>query len=643
MIRSLLAWLDHRTGYRGLLHELLHERIPGGARWRYVWGSTLMFVFAIQVITGICLWSAYSPGVQNAWASVLYLQEVLAWGWLIRGLHHYAAQAMVVLLAVHFVQVVWDGAYRAPREINFWIGLVMMQLVMGLALTGYLLPWDQKGYYATQVATKILGATPLVGAAAQRLVIGGPDYGQQTLTRFFALHAGVLPGLLGACAVVHLYLFRRHGITAKVPYVRAEESFWPGQVAKDACACLAVLVLLLILAWGRPVELAAPADPAEPYAAARPEWYFLSLFRLLKFEAVEHLGLVFGAIVIPGIAMTYLVLMPLIAHFRGGHTLNRAVTVALLSSVVGLTGLAWFEDRGNPEHQAAIHEADRDAARARELALGPGRVPAAGPNVLLAEDPRTQGPRLFARHCASCHRFSGHDGRGREILEMDAASGERRAALATAPDLGNLGSTAWMRAVLLDFPAHFAPIKNASWFGKEEGIDPDNSEMADWSGDRAALNSPQNAANIEAVVDYLRSESGIVLPTDKSQSIAAGRKLATEGGWSGGLDDVTCTNCHASLGSEYKEEGEDGAGYPDIAGYLSAPWLRDFIRDPGHVRFYGDKNRMPAFAERLSAEELELLVRWLRENAEETTPGNPPKALDTKPAPTQTLPTSNGH
>ena len=143
--------------------EVLLEPIPGGARWRYVWGSTLVFTFAVQVITGLFLWTAYSPSAQTAWESVYFIQDVMSYGWLVRGIHHYSAQAMVVLMALHLIQVIVDGAYRAPREINFWLGLILMQIVFGLSLTGYLLPWDQKGYYATQVSTEIMGAAPVVG------------------------------------------------------------------------------------------------------------------------------------------------------------------------------------------------------------------------------------------------------------------------------------------------------------------------------------------------------------------------------------------------------------------------------------------------------------------------------------------------
>ena len=123
------------------------------------------------------------------------------------------------------MQVIIDGAYRAPREVNFWLGLVLMQIVLGLSLTGYLLPWDQKGYWATRVATNLLGLVPMVGPQLQKLVVGGAEYGHHTLTRFFALHAGVLPGALIFFLVLHVYMFRRHGLTYKLPAAKPGQLF----------------------------------------------------------------------------------------------------------------------------------------------------------------------------------------------------------------------------------------------------------------------------------------------------------------------------------------------------------------------------------------------------------------------------------
>ena len=279
-LKDSIDWLDHRTGIRDHVRELLYERIPGGSRWRYVWGSTLMFALMVQFITGAALWMAYSPSTQTAWESVYYIQYEMTGGWFLRGLHHWTAQVMTVLLVLHLMQVVIDGAYKAPREVNFWFGIILLKLVLALSLTGYLLPWDQKGYWATSVATDIMASTPLIGEWLKQIVIGGHDYGHHTLTRFFALHAGVLPAAVIALTAGHIYLFRRHGVKAKEPRRTKDEFFWPEQVFKDAVACLAVLaVVLFFVLRDHGAHLDAPADPSSAYQA-RPDWYFLSLFQL---------------------------------------------------------------------------------------------------------------------------------------------------------------------------------------------------------------------------------------------------------------------------------------------------------------------------------------------------------------------------
>ena len=632
MIKSLMNWFDDRTGIKGLLHEALYERIPGGARWRYVWGSTLIFTFSLQMITGILLWTAYSPSGQTAWESVYYIQEVMTMGSVVRGIHHYCAQIMVVLLGIHLIQVIIDGAYRAPREVNFWLGLILMQIVLALSLTGYLLPWDQKGYYATKVSTKIMGATPMVGPELQNLVQGGPEYGHHTLTRFFAMHAGVLPGLLIAFLALHLYVFRRHGITVKDPDRAPETTFWPDQVLKDGVACLGVLAVIMGLAIFKGAELSAPANPAEAYAAARPEWYFLSLFRFLKFEAVEHFGLAFGAIYVPGALMGIITLMPIIAMAKGGHKFNVVFLWTLAFCVVGLTTLAMIEDRNDPEHQAAIAEADRDAHRVLELAKRPEKIPVEGATRLLQEDPFTQGPRLFAKHCASCHRYDGHNGRGRMVAEVDPDSGKSIASRPTAVDLANFGSRKWMRSVIVDYPKHFTALKNSKWYQDEsadEKLDPDESEMAQWYGgdeEKASLLAAENRENLNAVVEYLASLANRSGQSFDPKLVSLGRDVATSGTWAGDLEGTSCSDCH-TMADQFKriELDEGDAGYPDLSGYGSQAWLLDFLKNPGSNQHYGPKNQMPAYESRLTETESKLLVRWLTKDFHQSEIADYPK------------------
>lgn len=356
---------------------MLLEHIPGGARWRYVWGSCLSFVFAIQLITGICLMTAYSPSASTAWGSVYFIQYQMDFGWFIRGLHHFGSQTMVVLLALHMLQVVIAGAHLPPREINWWLGLGLMGVVLGLSLTGYLLPWDQKGYYATRVATNIASATPFIGEWLQKVVVGGPEYGTPTLTRFFGLHVAVLPALLILLLIPHIILFRRHGITTP-KNAKGDGWFWPDQAFKDLIACLVVFGIMVFLVmnghghhldtghaeteevglyeqWahagqqGLGANLDAPADPSTEYPA-RPEWYFLFLFQLLKYFKGDQE--IIGTMVIPGAIAFGLFLLPLlgIGKFRPlGHSLAVIFVLALIAAAGTLTCLAIADDTSDPD------------------------------------------------------------------------------------------------------------------------------------------------------------------------------------------------------------------------------------------------------------------------------------------------------
>jgi ubiquinol-cytochrome c reductase cytochrome b subunit len=600
MIR-LLNWLDRRTGFRRIIEYSLYENIPGGARWRYVWGSTLVFCLVVQFVTGVFLWMSYSPSSQTAWESVYYIQNEMSGGWLLRGIHHFTASVMNVLLVLHLMQVVIDGAYKAPREFNFWFGLGLLLLVLGLSLTGYLLPWDQKGYWATKVATNIMGITPVIGPALQRLVIGGPDYGHHTLTRFFALHAGVLP----ACAVGllgwHLFLFRRHGITAKDPKRKADEYFWPDQVLNDAVACLAVLATVLFLVL-RPwlfhtgedlgAELAAPADPAETYSAARPEWYFLFLYEFLKyFRASESLlGLsheVWGAIVIPGLVMTVIFLMPIIGRWKLGHRFNVGLSFSLLGGVILLTYLAVTEDKRKPDFKAAVEEARRDARRVKVLAQSSTGIPREGAVTLLRNDPLTQGPKLFAKNCASCHRYSGHDGLGNPLKDPPGAS-----------DLKGFAGRQWL-AGLLD-PSR---IDAFDYFGGTKFKD---GKMAKFVKKDIAGFSPEQKVQLQKVIAALSAEAALKSQTNADQRDAA---MIAEGKTLLASAAMRCTECH-----QFHKPDEDATA-PDLTGYGSRAWLVDFISNPAHSRFFGKRNdRMPAFAEDkiLDDHAIGQLADWLR-------------------------------
>jgi ubiquinol-cytochrome c reductase cytochrome b subunit len=593
-MKRFIHWLDTRTGIKPIAHDALFENIPGGSRWRYVWGSTLTFALMVQFITGIFLWMSYSPSSQTAWESVHYIQHEMTGGWLLRGLHHFTAQAMTVLLILHLMQVVIDGAYKAPREMNFLFGIGLLVLVLGLSLTGYLLPWDQKGYWATKVSTNLVGITPGIGTFLQRVIIGGPDYGHLTLTRFFALHAGLLPGAIIALLVVHIYLFRRHGVTPKQPIRKPDQKFWPDQVVKDVVACLAVLgaVLLLIILPGLKnpgasmgAELGAPADPSEPYSAARPEWYFLFLFQFLKYFPGS--SEIWGAIIIPTLVLFVILLMPFIGNWRLGHRFNVGFLFAILAGATLLTYLARRQDSHDASFQAAIREADRSAERARELAQN--GIPREGALYLLQMDPYTQGPKLFSRHCASCHRYDGHDGTG------FVSTNEQ-----TAADLKGFASREWLGKFLT---AGYIVSPHA--FG---GTKLKDGKMVKFVQKTVAKFSEEEKEQLRKVLAAVSAEARLPRQNAKDKAdvaiIEEGRKLIHS-------EAMRCGECH-----QFQQKDEEATA-PDLTGYGSKEWLTAFIKNPAHERFYGKRNdRMPIFGEerRLDDHSLNLIVDWLRED-----------------------------
>ena len=604
-MKAAFDWIDHRTGYKRLVHETLFENVPGGARWRYVWGSTLVFCFMIQVITGCFLWFAYSPSSQTAWESVYFIQYQMWGGWFLRGLHHYTAHAMTVLLVIHLMQVVIDGAYKAPREVNFWSGIILMILTLGLSLTGYLLPWDQKGFWATTVATNIAAITPLIGQDLQKIIVGGNVYGHHTLTRFFALHAGIIPGLIIAFIVAHVYLFRKHGLTPKEPRRRPDAAFWPDQVLRDAVACLAVLAVILVLIFRyHGAELGAPADPSEPFAAARPEWYFLFLFELLKYfpGGTE----VWGAIVIPGLLLAVIAAMPFIGNWKLGHRFNVVYLWAMLFGVAALTALAIKADRSDPNYALAVESAKRDAERVIALAQAPSGIPQTGAVTLLRNDALTQGPKIFAKNCASCHRYDGHDGLGGKPKDEISAA-----------DLKGFASREWITGLLDP-----AKIATPHYFG---GSKLKTGKMVKYVQEDIGSFGPDEKKLLEKAVIALSAEARL-----KSQAAVDKRDEAIIEVGTGALigDTLGCMDCH-----KFHDNGEEAG--PDLTAYGSREWLIDFISNPAHERFYGERNdRMPAYGEEksLTPQEIGLVADWLRgdwyEPAERESPA--PKAPNAK-------------
>ena len=216
MTTSVMDWLDERVGWRAIWEMIFLRKIPK-VNWLYTLGSATLFVAVNQIVTGILLTIYYVPTPDHAYDSVQYITTQLPAGWLIRGLHHWGASAMVVLAVIHMIRVILYGAYKFPREMTWFTGVGLLLVVLGFGFTGYLLPWDQKAFWATTVGTRIAQVTPIFGDSILKLLRGGSDLSAVTLARFYGGHVWFLPVALMGLVAIHLYLVIRIGISA-VPH-----------------------------------------------------------------------------------------------------------------------------------------------------------------------------------------------------------------------------------------------------------------------------------------------------------------------------------------------------------------------------------------------------------------------------------------
>lgn len=214
-------WFDERLGWRQVWNAIFKRKIPK-VNWLYTLGSASLFLVVNQVVTGILLTIYYVPTPDHAYDSVQYITTQVPAGWFIRGLHHYGASAMVIVVVLHMLRVIFYGAFKFPREITWLSGVILLLITMAFGFTGYLLPWDQRAFWATIVGTRIAGVTPVIGDGILRIMRGGEDLSAITLVRFFGTHVWVLPVLLISLISLHLYLVIRIGISA-VPRRKEEQ------------------------------------------------------------------------------------------------------------------------------------------------------------------------------------------------------------------------------------------------------------------------------------------------------------------------------------------------------------------------------------------------------------------------------------
>jgi len=378
------AWLNARLPVRQFLVSFLAERIPGGARWAYVFGSICLALLAVQFVTGAAIALFYVPAPNAALASISYLSSQVAFGRLVLGIHHWSANIFVGVILVHVAQTFLYGAYKRPRELVWLSGVMLLLLIQGFHFTGFVLPWDQKGYWATEVGTSIMQTAPLVGDLLMRVVRGGADLGALTLSHFYAVHVLVLPAAVVLFAGFHLVSMRWAGPAGtwrKSSAAAEEKGFFPHQVFKDAVSVTLLLLLIVGLAAFDYAPPAYVADPTDTSVVPRPEWNFLFLFQLQHYfpGSLEWVG----TMVVPGMLVGILLAVPFLDRGSERHPRRRLGMIiggaAIGLTVAALTVLAVASD------PAAWAYATRPVVRT--------------------------GARLYADNaCASCHRVRGEGG-----------------------------------------------------------------------------------------------------------------------------------------------------------------------------------------------------------------------------------------
>ena len=346
-----IDWVDERLDLSEVRHFVAEKGVPVHAQkiWYYLGGMTL-FLFGVQVFTGILLLLYYRPSAGEAYESVQFIVTQVQFGWLIRNVHSWSANLLIGLAFAHLFSVFFLKSYRKPRELTWVSGILLLFLMLGFGFSGYLLPWNELSFFATKVGTGIAGAVPVIGHFSLRLLRGGDDVTGATLSRFYGLHVAVLPLAATALVALHLLFVQRQGMSVPLgvekklkPGERLPQMpFFPNYILRDVLAWYVVIAVLAALAAFYPWELGTKADPfAVVPPGIRPEWYFLAMFHTLKLVPSHVLGFEGErlGVVAFGLAALFLVLVPFLDRRASRGESSRLFTVV---AAIGLVYLVTF-------------------------------------------------------------------------------------------------------------------------------------------------------------------------------------------------------------------------------------------------------------------------------------------------------------
>jgi len=383
-----------RIGWSKYLRPFLYKELPARTGWAATLGSLCALVFGVMVVTGIFLAMYYNPSPEKAYQSIDYIMKDVPMGSMLRGIHHWGAGAMVLLVFIHLLTNFFSGTFKAPREATWIIGVLLFLVTLGLGFTGYLLPWDMKAFWATTVSANIPRDVPVIGDFIARTIRGGEAVSGLTLTRFYAIHMLLLPALLAIFTVAHIYLVRIHGLaepesetesasTQEEPLYR----FYPEHAFRSALAFTVVFLVILALAYFGKVSREEIAGTFNESYLPRPEWYFMWLFQMLTY--FSGAWEVVGSLALPTIGITLLFAVPFLGRGRRSQAAHRPLAVgAGVSCIVAIVYLTLTGFAGVTPYGQTV------PVPARQLTVSERR-----------------GLFLFTdRDCAYCHQISGQGG-----------------------------------------------------------------------------------------------------------------------------------------------------------------------------------------------------------------------------------------
>ncbi len=501
-LRTAGHWLDHRIGFSTDILPVMKHPVPrqleGPMGWWYVFGSASLTLFLVQILTGVLLSLVYVPSADQAYETLLYMNYEQPLGWYIRALHYYAGSGMMVMVLVHMTQVFLHGAYKYPRELTWIVGVLLLLCTLGMFFTGQILRWDPDAYWGLAVGGSMAGRVPGAGPELVSIMLGGPIIGGDTLSRFFALHVFVIPGLLILLLALHLWLVVKQGVSEPpVPgqkvdprsydahyegELRRGVPFFGEALLRDAFfSAVAVIAVALLAAYMGPKGPSAPPDPTLSGANPRPEWPFLWLFALLSLSppAAET----FIILVLPIVLIVGLLLVPVVSN-RGERAPSRRPVAVLTVIVVYTTlGVLTYEGATSPwsPHMAAWSSDPVPIAVVKE-----------------SSPLRLQGAVVFQnKNCRNCHALDGVGGRRgpdlsdvgtrltRDQLIDQVSNGTPGGG--NMPAYGKQVSPAEMTA-LADFLVHLRPRGRAAAYNPAEPPAPRPASAGE--GESAPANSP---------------------------------------------------------------------------------------------------------------------------------------------------------